>query len=166
MTINELAALAGLTANDQIPAWDAEAAANGRTKKISAQNLANAIKALASLIATSDLDSTPTQNSTKAVQSGGVYTAVQQSIAPLAGITSAITGAIERNATATINNVSNAILFINRNSHVIYGISDGNKAVAFTAAQSNISVSVVDGVLSITNASNTCTYLLLKTAIV
>lgn len=49
MTINELAALAGLTANDQIPVWDAEAAANGRTKKISAQNLANAIKALAAL---------------------------------------------------------------------------------------------------------------------
>lgn len=51
MTINELVALAGLTADDQIPVWDAEAAANGRTKKITAQNLANAIKTLASLIA-------------------------------------------------------------------------------------------------------------------
>ena len=49
MTINELVALTGLTANDQIPVWDAEAAANGRTKKISAQNLANTIGPLAGL---------------------------------------------------------------------------------------------------------------------
>lgn len=49
MTINELAALAGLTANDQIPVWDAEAAANGRTKKISAQMFAGTIGPLANL---------------------------------------------------------------------------------------------------------------------
>lgn len=82
MTINELLALNNLTANDQIPVWDAEATGSTEpTAKITAQNFANAVKSLASLIGIGDMDATPTQGSTKAVQSGGVYTAIQQSTA-------------------------------------------------------------------------------------
>lgn len=82
MTINELLALNNLTANDQIPVWDAEATGSTEpTAKITAHNFANAVKSLASLIGTGDLDATPTQGSTKAVQSGGVFDAIQQSTA-------------------------------------------------------------------------------------
>lgn len=95
MTINELLALAGLTASDEIPVWDAEGQVNGRTKKITAQNLAASIKTIASLIASSDLDTTPTSGSTKAVQSGGVYDAIQQSTATAV----AKTGVLVLNAT-------------------------------------------------------------------
>jgi hypothetical protein len=49
MTIDELLSLAGLTANDEIPVWDAEAA-DEPTKKITAQNLAASVKALAGLV--------------------------------------------------------------------------------------------------------------------
>lgn len=83
MTINELLALAGMTASDEIPVWDAEGQANGRTKKITAENLAASIKTIASLIASTELDASPTEGSTNAVQSGGVYDAIQQSTANL-----------------------------------------------------------------------------------
>lgn len=46
MTIDELLSTAGLTANDEIPVWDAEAAGEP-TKKITAQNLAASLMALA-----------------------------------------------------------------------------------------------------------------------
>ena len=49
MTIDELLSLAGLTANDEIPVWDAEAA-DEPTKKITAQNLAASVKTLAGLV--------------------------------------------------------------------------------------------------------------------
>lgn len=49
MTIDELLAAAGLTANDEIPIWDAEATGEP-TKKITAQNLAAAVVALANLV--------------------------------------------------------------------------------------------------------------------
>ena len=49
MTIDELLSLAGLTANDEIPVWDAEAV-DEPTKKIKAQNLAASVKALAGLV--------------------------------------------------------------------------------------------------------------------
>lgn len=82
MTINELLAMNNLTANDQIPVWDAEATGSTEpTAKITAQNFANAVKSLASLIGTGDLDAKPTQGSTKAVQSGGVFDAIKQSTA-------------------------------------------------------------------------------------
>ena len=53
MTIDELLSLAALTANDEIPVWDAEAA-NEPTKKIKAQNLAASVKALAGLVGEAD----------------------------------------------------------------------------------------------------------------
>lgn len=49
MTINELLALANLTANDEIPVWDAEATGEP-TKKITAQQLAASVVTLASLV--------------------------------------------------------------------------------------------------------------------
>lgn len=49
MTIDELLSLVGLTANDEIPVWDAEAV-DEPTKKIKAQNLAASVKALAGLV--------------------------------------------------------------------------------------------------------------------
>ena len=49
MTIDELIAATGLTANDEIPIWDAEATGEP-TKKITAQNLAASVKALAGLV--------------------------------------------------------------------------------------------------------------------
>ena len=49
MTIDELLSIAGLTANDEIPVWDAEATGEP-TRKITAQQLAAAVVALASLV--------------------------------------------------------------------------------------------------------------------
>lgn len=54
MTIDQLLAAVGLTANDEIPLWDAEESGEP-TKKITAQNLAAAVKLLASLLAKSDV---------------------------------------------------------------------------------------------------------------
>jgi hypothetical protein len=49
MTIHELLQAAGLTANDEIPIWDAEATGEP-TKKVTAQQLAAAVVALANLV--------------------------------------------------------------------------------------------------------------------
>jgi hypothetical protein len=49
MTIHELLAAAGLTANDEIPIWDAEATGEP-TKKVTAQQLAAAVVSLANLV--------------------------------------------------------------------------------------------------------------------
>lgn len=49
MTIDELLAITGLTASDEIPVWDAEATEEP-TKKITAANLAAAMVALANLV--------------------------------------------------------------------------------------------------------------------
>jgi hypothetical protein len=63
MTIHELLALTGLTANDEIPVWDAEASGEP-TKKITAQNLAAAIKTLASLLGAGDVVNNLTSTAT------------------------------------------------------------------------------------------------------
>jgi len=54
LTIDELLAAAGLTANDEIPIWDAEATGEP-TKKITVQNFASAVKTLASLLGTGEI---------------------------------------------------------------------------------------------------------------
>ena len=64
MTINELLALNGLTANDEIPVWDAEAEPNEPTKKITGSNLAASIKTLGSLLGTSDVVNSLTSTAT------------------------------------------------------------------------------------------------------
>lgn len=67
MTIEELLAATGLTANDLVPIYDAEAAQNVEpTQKITAAQLAAAVKVLASLVNTTEMAS-----------------AIQQSTAPL-----------------------------------------------------------------------------------
>ena len=54
MTIDELLSMAALTANDEIPVWDAEAV-DEPTKKITAQNFAASVKALAGLVGEAEL---------------------------------------------------------------------------------------------------------------
>ena len=51
MTINDLLALTGLTANDEIPVWDAEATGEP-TKKITLQNAAASLAALSGQVLT------------------------------------------------------------------------------------------------------------------
>ena len=61
MTIDELNALATLTAGDEIPVWDAEASGEP-TKKITAQNMANSVKSLASLPNTTEMNTAIAQS--------------------------------------------------------------------------------------------------------
>lgn len=92
-TINGLNAVTSLTANDEVPVWDAEASGEP-TKKITAQNMTASVKTLGSLVNTSEMntalagkqntltfDTTPTTGSTNPVTSGGIATAISQSTA-------------------------------------------------------------------------------------
>jgi hypothetical protein len=54
-TIDGLNSVTSLTAQDKVPVWDAEAS-NEPTKKITAQNMANSVKSLASLPNTSEMN--------------------------------------------------------------------------------------------------------------
>lgn len=57
MTIEELLAATGLTANDLVPIYDAEAAQNVEpTQKITAAQLAAAVKVLANLVNTTEMN--------------------------------------------------------------------------------------------------------------
>lgn len=78
MTIEELLAATGLTANDLVPIWDAEAASNVEpTQKITAAQLAAAVKSLASLPNTTEMN-TAIQQSTASVGVGSLITTVSQ----------------------------------------------------------------------------------------
>lgn len=82
MTIEELLAATGLTANDLVPIYDAEAAQNVEpTQKVTATQLAAAVKVLADLQGKLTFDSTPTSGSANPVTSAGIATAIQQSTA-------------------------------------------------------------------------------------
>lgn len=82
MTIEELLAATGLTANDLVPIYDAEAAQSVEpTQKITAAQFAAAVKTLANLQGKLTFDSTPTTGSTNPVTSGGVANAIAQSTA-------------------------------------------------------------------------------------
>lgn len=84
MTIDELLAASGLTANDEIPIWDAEATGEP-TKKIVAQNLAAGIGVLGGFASESELSefapksdltsiiATGTTNTTGATITAGTY---------------------------------------------------------------------------------------------
>lgn len=90
MTLEELAAATGLTANDLLGIWDTEASGSTEpTQKITAQQLAAAVKVLANLQGALTFDSTPTTGSTNPVTSGGVATAIQQSTANMNVISAA-----------------------------------------------------------------------------
>lgn len=63
MTIEELLAATGLTANDLVPIYDAEAAQNVEpTQKVTATQLAAAIKVLASLVNTTEMNAAIAQS--------------------------------------------------------------------------------------------------------
>jgi hypothetical protein len=63
MTITELLAATGLTSNDLVPIWDAEAAQNVEpTQKITAAQLAAAVKVLASLVNTTEMNAAIAQS--------------------------------------------------------------------------------------------------------
>ena len=74
MTINELLAAVGLTANDVIPMWDAEATGSEEpTKKITASNFVAGMIALGNLLTTGDVVDNLSNGSTNPVSSGGMY---------------------------------------------------------------------------------------------
>lgn len=92
-TIDSLNAVTSLTAQDEVPVWDAEASGEP-TKKITAQNMAASVKTLGSLVNTTEMnnalagkqntltfDTTPTTGSTNPVTSGGIADAIAQSTA-------------------------------------------------------------------------------------
>lgn len=92
-TIDGLNSVTSLTAQDEVPVWDAEASGEP-TKKITAQNMAASVKTLGSLVNTTEMnnalagkqntltfDATPTTGSTNPVTSGGIANAIQQSTA-------------------------------------------------------------------------------------
>lgn len=69
MTINGLNPLSALTADDKIPVWDTGASVEP-TKEITAQNMANSVKTLGSLVNTTEMNA-----------------AIEQSTANLQGLT-------------------------------------------------------------------------------
>lgn len=72
MTIEELLAATGLTANDLVPIYDAEAAQNVEpTQKVTAAQLAAAVKVLASLVNTTEMNAAIQQST--ATTTTGTY---------------------------------------------------------------------------------------------
>lgn len=140
MTIEELLAATGLTANDLVPIWDAEAASNVEpTQKITAAQFAAAVKVLANLQGKLTFDSTPTTGSTNPVTSGGVATAIAQSTASKVGVVTMTTGTSNITVRQSGNTVyiggwvNNATLTANTNVKIadISGVSlppDGVRA--------------------------------------
>lgn len=81
MTIEELLAATGLTENDLVPIYDAEAAQNVEpTQKVTATQLAAAVKVLASLVNTTEMASAIQQStaSGEVVTVYGTYCKVQK----------------------------------------------------------------------------------------
>ena len=83
MTINGLNPLSALTADDKIPVWDTGASGEP-TKEITAQNMANSLKSLASLPNTTEMNAAIAQSTARSVyassdvfnaQSGGTIKA-------------------------------------------------------------------------------------------
>ena len=64
MTIDELGSVSSITANDEIPVWDAEAAPGEPTKKITGNSLASSVKNLGGLLGTSDVVNNLTSTAT------------------------------------------------------------------------------------------------------
>lgn len=64
MTIDELGSVSAITANDEVPVWDAEAGASEPTKKVTGSDLASSVKTLGSLLGTSDVVNNLTSTAT------------------------------------------------------------------------------------------------------
>ena len=71
MTINGLNPLSALTADDKIPAWDTGASGEP-TKEITAQNMANSVKSLASLPNTTEMNTAIEQSTADVIRTGDV----------------------------------------------------------------------------------------------
>ena len=61
MTIDSLNTVSSLTAQDEVPVWDKEASGE-HTRKITAQNMANSVKSLASLPNTTEMNTAIAQS--------------------------------------------------------------------------------------------------------
>ena len=70
-TIDDLNALAALTAADEVPVWDSEESGEP-TKKITAQNMANSVKSLASLPNTTEMNTAIDQSTADVIRTGDV----------------------------------------------------------------------------------------------
>jgi hypothetical protein len=64
MTINGLNTVSALTAQDQVPVWDNESSGEP-TRKITAQNMANSVKTLGSLVNTTEMNNAIAQSTAK-----------------------------------------------------------------------------------------------------
>lgn len=71
MTIDELNALETLTAGDEFPVWDSEESGEP-TKKITAQNMANSVKTLGSLVNTTEMNTAIAQSTADVIRTGDV----------------------------------------------------------------------------------------------
>lgn len=71
MTINGLNPLSALTADDKIPVWDTGASGEP-TKEITAQNMANSVKSLASLPNTTEMNTAIEQSTADVIRTGDV----------------------------------------------------------------------------------------------
>ena len=71
MTINGLNPLSALTADDKIPVWDT-GASDEPTKEITAQNMANSVKSLASLPNNTEMNTAIEQSTADVIRTGDV----------------------------------------------------------------------------------------------
>ena len=143
MTIEELLAATGLTDNDLVAIWDADAASNVEpTQKITAAQFAAAVKTLASLLGTGDVVNNLSNGSTNPVSSGGVYTAFENKI-------SSASIKINRSNLLTftyegLNAITDSAIF--KHGLLIYGAGSDQCGIAFVFVNTN-------GAVTITNMS-------------
>ena len=71
MTIDSLNTVSSLTAQDEVPVWDKEASGEP-TRKITAQNMANSVKSLASLPNTTEMNTAIDQSTADVIRTGDV----------------------------------------------------------------------------------------------
>ena len=138
MTIEELLAATGLTANDLVPIYDAEAAQNVEpTQKITAAQFAAAVKVLASLVNTTEMNA-----------------AIQQSTAKFKTVTSAsvtLNAGGHQNTTITHDTptIIAAIVYTTPNAAYVFGNTQSVSATSITIGSYNTATSAVSGVFSV-----------------
>jgi hypothetical protein len=89
-TIDDLNALAALTAADEVPVWDSEEIGEP-TKKITGSNLASSVKTLGSLLGTSDVVNNLTSTATDKPGSANMLKTLSDKINKIVNITSDVT---------------------------------------------------------------------------
>ena len=165
-TIDGLNVVSSLTANDEVPVWDAEASGEP-TKKITAQNMTASVKTLGNLVNTSEMnsalagkqntltfDSTPTVGSTNPVTSGGIATAIAQSTAKFKFVSSS---SVTLNAGAHQNlNISHdtptiiaAIPYATPNAAYVFANTQNVSSTQITIGVYNTATNAVTGTFNI-----------------